>query len=121
MVQSANKFLATLDSSQRREVVYDFKDEVQRAKWSNLPTGFVPRNGVSLKTMNAAQKAAALALLKTVLSPMGYKKVSEIRMADDDFKANGSKRGGRGGGPNGPPGGGRPPSNGGEMCGSDLY
>jgi hypothetical protein len=103
---------------------------------------------LSLKSMTTVQRDAALALLKTVLSPMGYEKVSEIRMADDDFKTNGSKRGpgggGRppgsggppppgfggpppgdqgpppgGGGPRGP--GGRPPFDSNNMFGSDLY
>lgn len=81
-------------------------------------------------------------LLATVLSPMGVEKVNEIRQADDDFKANGSKRGPGGGRrPQGPPpdgqggpGGPSPQfggrglggpggrgSNGGDLFGSDLY
>jgi hypothetical protein len=89
--------------------------------------------------MNAPEREAAMTLLSTVLSPMGLEKVNEIRQADDDFKANGSKRGpgGPGGGPppgpppdgrNGPPpqapGGGqgrRPPVSADGMFGSDLY
>lgn len=136
VVQSANKFLDTLNEAQRSKVVYDFNDNAQRARWSNFPTGFVPRGGMSLKQMSPAQKAAALDLMKTVLSENGYEKVSEIRMADDDFKANGSKRGPRGGGPppsgsrpsnasGGPPPGsgpGGPPNfNSDNMFGSDLY
>jgi Protein of unknown function (DUF3500) len=137
VVQSANAFLATLSDAQRAKVMYDFGDNAQRARWSNFPTGFVPRGGISLKQMSAAQKAAALDLMKTVLSSRGYEKVSQIRMADDDFKTNGSKRGPRGGGPppgSGPPpnGQGGPPRNGGpgggppnfdsdNMFGSDLY
>jgi hypothetical protein len=132
-----------LSEAQRQKVEYAFDDSQQRARWSNFPTGFVPRGGISLKQMNAAQQAAALQLLKTVLSPMGYEKVNKIRMADDDFKANGSKRGPRRGPPagNGPPpagaqgtppfGSGGPPTPGGrggpppfaagDMFGSDLY
>jgi Protein of unknown function (DUF3500) len=139
VVQSATRFLATLTEAQRSKVIYDFNDDAQRARWSNFPTGFVPRGGMSLKQMSAAQKAAALDLLKTVLSSSGDKKVSEIRMADDDFKANGSKRGPRrGGGPppnakggrpsrgaGGPPPGagpgGPPPFSSDDMFGSDLY
>ena len=105
VVRAADKFLATLSDAQRQKVEYTYDDAQQRARWSNLPTGFVPRGGISLKSMTAAQRNAALALLKTVLSPMGYEKVSEIRMADDDFKVNGAKRG--------PGGGGRPPGPGG--------
>jgi hypothetical protein len=147
VVQAADKFLATLNDEQRQKVEYPFGDAQQRARWSNFPTGFVPRGGISLKQMSPTQQAAALELLKTVLSPMGYEKVSQIRMADDDFKANGSKRGPRGGGPpprngtppagaQGPPPsgsggpsrpggpgapGGPPPFAAGDMFGSDLY
>jgi Protein of unknown function (DUF3500) len=140
VVQSANKFLSTLSDTQRSKVIYDFNDNVQRARWSNFPTGFVPRGGMSLKQMSATQKAAALDLMKVVLSSRGYEKVSQIRMADDDLKANGSKRGPRGGGgpppngnggpppsgqvgspPNGRPGGGPPPFDSDNMFGSDLY
>lgn len=143
VVQAADRFLSTLTEAQRQKVQYPFDDAQQRARWSNFPTGFVPRGGISLKQMSAAQQAAALELIKTVLSPMGYEKVSQIRIADDDFKANGSKRGPRGGGlPHGngappagnqspPPGGpspgaqrgpgGPPPFASGDMFGSDLY
>jgi hypothetical protein len=146
VVRAAGKFLATLSDEQRQKVEYSFGDAQQRARWSNFPTGFVPRGGISLKQMSSAQQAAALELLKTVLSPMGYEKVSQIRMADDDFKANGSKRGPRGGppprngilpagaqgsppsgsaGPSRPGGpgglGGPPPFAAGDMFGSDLY
>jgi Protein of unknown function (DUF3500) len=145
VVQSANKFLSTLSDAQRSTAVYAFDDNTQRARWSNFPTGFVPRGGMSLKQMSAEQKAAALDLMKIVLSSRGYEKVSQIRMADDDFKTNGSKRGPRGGGPprgggsgsNGnagpPPNGqfGSPPNSGprdrppqldnDNMFGSDLY
>jgi hypothetical protein len=90
--------------------------------------------------MSPTQRDAAMKLLATVLSPMGFEKVKQIREADD---ANGSKSGpgGRGGRPpagpppegqNGPPsqlggpdGPGRPrgpqPFADDDMFGSDLY
>lgn len=105
VVQAANKFLGTLSAEQRQKVIYAFDDQEQRRRWSNFPTGFVPRGGISLKDMNATQQAATMDLLATVLSPMGLEKVNQIRLADDDFKANGSKRGPRGGGPGGGNGG----------------
>jgi hypothetical protein len=142
IVHAANDFLATLSAEQKQRVMYAFDDAKQRARWSNFPTGFVPRSGISLKQMTVPQQQAAMKLMGTVLSPMGLEKVNEIRQADDDFKANGSKRGPGGGGPrpqgpppggaggpppqfgrNGPGGpggpGGRPP--GGDMFGADLY
>lgn len=112
VVQAADKFLATLSETQRSKVMYDFNDTAQSARWSNFPTGFVPRGGISLKQMNADQRTAALDLMKTVLSADGYRKINEIRMADDDFKVNGSKRGPRGGGS--PPGSGPPSGAGGQ-------
>lgn len=139
VVRAADSFLSTLSSEQRQKVMYASDDAAQRARWSNFPTGVVPRGGISLKQMSAPQQEAAMKLLGTVLSPMGLEKVNEIRQADDDFKANGSRRGpgggqrppgpppgGQGGpppqfggrGPGGP--GGRPPG-GGDMFGSDLY
>jgi hypothetical protein len=138
VVRAADKFLATLSDEQRKKVSYSYEDAQQRTRWSNFPTGFVPRGGISLKEMSPAERVAAMELLKTVLSPMGFEKVHLIQMADDDFKANGSKRGPHGSGPPGgfggppmgggpPPGGpgGRPPGghppNGGAMFGSDLY
>jgi Protein of unknown function (DUF3500) len=137
VVLAANKFLATLSDEQRRKVVYAYDDEQQRSRWSNLPTGVVPRGGISLKNMSSDQQAAAMNLMATVLSPMGYEKVNQIRLADDDFKANGSKRGLRGGGPPmgsgapppaGPPEsggggapGGRAPFRRGDLFGKDLY
>jgi Protein of unknown function (DUF3500) len=140
VVSAANKFLATLTPDQRQHVLYDFNDATQRARWSNFPTGMVPRGGINLRQMTEPQRAAAMDLLKTVLSPMGYEKVNQIRMADDDFKANGSRRGpprggpppgsggpppGSGGPPPGsggpPPGPGRPPFSSGDLFGSDLY
>lgn len=45
----------------------------------------VLRGGINLKQMTAQQRAAAMELLATVLSPMGLEKVNEIRMADDDY------------------------------------
>jgi uncharacterized protein DUF3500 len=141
VVPAANDFLATLTAEQKQKVMYAFDDATQRARWSNFPTGVVARGGISLKQMSAEQQEAAMKLMGTVLSPMGLEKVNEIRQADDDFKANGSKRGPGGGGPRpqGPPPGvgqggpppqfggrgsggpgGRPPS-GGNLFGSDLY
>ena len=80
-----------------------FTDNEQHARWSNFPTGVVPRGGISFKQMTEPQRDAAMKLLAVVLSPMGLEKVNQIRQADDDFKTNGSKRGRGGRGPGGPP------------------
>ena len=45
VVAAAEKFLATLDDGQRARVVFDFKDQEQRKRWSNLPSGIFQRAG----------------------------------------------------------------------------
>jgi Protein of unknown function (DUF3500) len=104
IVSAAENFLSTLDADQRSHVLYAFDDNEQRQRWSNFPTGMVPRGGISFKQMTDSQRDAAMKLLAVVLSPMGLEKVNEIRQADDDFKANGSKRGRGGPGGRGPGG-----------------
>ena len=46
IVAATRKFLATLDDAQRGKVVFDFKDEAQRKRWSNLPTAIFKRQGL---------------------------------------------------------------------------
>ena len=120
IVNAANAFLSTLDEKQRQSVVFAFDDEQQRKRWSNLPTGMVPRGGIDLKDMTAAQRSAAMALVSSALSQRGFEKVQQIMDGDEMLKGtegNGRRGGGPppGRGPNGPPagngdgrGGGRP-------------
>jgi hypothetical protein len=131
IVKAANEFLSTLDQKQRQSVLFAFDDEQQRKRWSNLPTGAVPRAGMSLKDMTPAQRSAAMALLSSTLSPRGFEKVQQIMEGDEVNKTsegNGPPGGrGRGGPPPGNgdgPGGNRPPFGRGgndQMFGRDLY
>jgi len=137
IVRAANTFLSTLTEKQRQTVLFAFDDEQQRARWSNFPTGFIPRGGISLKEMNPAQRSAAMALVAAALSPKGFEKVQHIMEGDEVLRKTdngpggppGGNRGYRpppGGGPppgNGPPpgGGNRPPMGDGQMFGKDLY
>jgi hypothetical protein len=134
IVQAANSFLATLNAKQRESVLYGFDNEQQRARWSNLPTGFVRRGGISLKEMTPVQRSAAMNLLAVTLSKRGYEKVQQIMEGDEVNKKTDTgppgpgNRGnrpppGNGGPPDGAP---RPPRGGpgglsGDMFGKDLY
>lgn len=89
IVNAANTFLSTLDQKQRQSVLFAFDDEKQRARWSNLPTTMVPRAGLSLKELNAAQRSAALALVSSALSSKGFEKVQQIMEADEVLKTSG--------------------------------
>jgi hypothetical protein len=86
IVSAANTFLSTLDQKQRQSVLFAFDDEKQRARWSNLPTSFVPRAGVNLKEKSAAQRSAALALVSSALSRRGFEKVEQIMEGDEVLK-----------------------------------
>jgi hypothetical protein len=142
IVSAANSFLGTLDEKQRQSVLYAFDDQDQRKRWSNLPVAMVPRGGISMGEMNAAQRAAAVALLASTLSPRGFEKVQQIMEGDEVNKTMDQGPGGNRGGPGrrrggGPPGnGGPPPGNvgppfgpggrsggagNGPMFGKDLY
>jgi Protein of unknown function (DUF3500) len=143
IVGAANSFLGTLDPKQRQSVMYAFDDQEQRKRWSNFPIAMVPRGGINVGEMNATQRAAAMALLASALSPRGFEKVQQIMEGDEVNKTTdqgpGGNRGGRGrrgGGPPGPANGGPPPGNpgpapgrgargpgagGGAMFGKDLY
>ncbi len=143
IVSTANQLLSTLDEKQRQDVLFAFDDEKQRARWSNFPIAMVPRGGISLKEMNADQRAATMALLASVLSARGLEKVQQIMEGDEVNKTtdpgprgagNGGPRGpgfprGNGGPPpsmgsGGPPSGSagrRPPFGNGPLFGRDLY
>jgi Protein of unknown function (DUF3500) len=86
IVKAANTFLSTLDEKQQKSVLYSFTDETQRANWSNFPTSFVKRGGMSLQNMNAAQRSAAMALVSAALSPKGFEKVEQIMEGDQVLK-----------------------------------
>ncbi len=88
IVTAANTFLSALDAGQRQAVQYAFDDERQRVKWSNFPTGMTPRGGINLKSMTAAQRTAAMAVVAAALSPKGYEKVLQIMEADETLKGN---------------------------------
>jgi len=131
MVTAANKFLSSLDDNQRQTVLFAYDDQQQRQRWSNLPVSFVRRGGVSLKEMNATQRAAAMALVASALSPRGFEKVEQIMEGDEVNKNTDQGPGNRGPGTGGRPprgNGGPPPSGGGNrppwngpIFGKDLY
>src|SRR5262245_10980251 len=126
IVAAAQKFLASLDEAQRGKVVFDFKDDAQRRRWSNLPIGIFRREGLRMGDLTQPQREAAMDLLKAALSSQGYEKVVQIVEADEVLKTSDGGRGGpRGqGGPGGPGGrapGGRGGPGGGTMFGRDQY
>jgi hypothetical protein len=60
-----------------------------QAVWSNYPVSDVPRPGLQLGKLSTAQRAAAMRLLQTLLSPKGYEKVLEIMGSDQALSNQG--------------------------------
>jgi hypothetical protein len=83
---AANAFLATLDDTQKKAVMFDYTDSAQRVLWSNLPGPMVQRKGIKLGEMSEAQKAAVMAVLSTTLSAKGYEIVMDNVNGDEVLK-----------------------------------
>jgi len=86
IVRNANAFLATLEPAQKQRVLFAFEDQKQRVRWSNLPDRMVQRAGLSMGELSAAQRAAAMSLLASALSPRGLEKVQQIVEGDEVLK-----------------------------------
>lgn len=71
---AARAFLATLRPALKAECVQPI-DGDERTTWSYLPG---KRRGVALKEMNASERAAALAMLRSALSVRGYEKTEGV-------------------------------------------
>ena len=93
IVAAAHKLLETLSDDQRRRGVFDFGDDAQRKRWSNLPTGIFRRAGLRMGDLTQPQRDAVLALLAAALSPQGYEKV--LRIIEGDEVLRKGERGGR--------------------------
>jgi hypothetical protein len=91
IASATKKFLATLDEAQRGKVVFDFKDDAQRKRWSNLPTTMVKRAGLRMGDLTNPQRDAAMAVLAAALSPQGYQKVQQIVEGDELLKKGGGQ------------------------------
>jgi hypothetical protein len=82
MVNSANRFLASLTTEQRTRATFAFDDDEERLYTHFIPPETFERNGVIINEMSAAQRAAAHDLLQSGLSQRGYMTVTEIMEAE---------------------------------------
>ena len=118
-VSAAQRLMDALDETQREKLVFDFKNDEQRNRWSNLPQGIFKRSGLRLGDLTQPQRDSVWSVLKAALSKEGYEKIFQIVESDEALK-NESGGGARGGGPGrGGPGGGGP--GGGPGFGRDNY
>ena len=71
----ADSFLGTLDEKQTSVAVLPF-ESAKRVDWHFIPKK--SRKGLVLSDMNAAQRTAALRLVRAALSEAGYEKTNKI-------------------------------------------
>jgi hypothetical protein len=74
---AARAFLASLSPAGREQASFPFAS-AERTRWHWTVPASVPRNGLPLGSMSAAQRRLALALLRSSSSPTGYRKALDI-------------------------------------------
>lgn len=89
IVAAVDAFLATLDDTQRGKVSFAWDDAAQRKRWSNLPVNMAERRGLRLGDLKPKQRDAAMQVLATALSRMGYEKVVGIVESDEVLRKEG--------------------------------
>ncbi|OWK45474.1 DUF3500 domain-containing protein [Fimbriiglobus ruber] len=97
---AAKGFLDALDAKQKEKAAFEFASE-RKPAWSNLPTSFVPRNGVRMGDLSPEQRTKAMAVVAAVLSKEGYQKVVDIVAGDQMLAEGKGGGGGKGGGKDG--------------------
>jgi len=80
VTRAAQHWLQSLDSVQRERAVRRFADATRTA-WHFIPKN--DRKGVQLRDMTDRQQAAALALLRSAVSAVGYEKATSIMQLDE--------------------------------------
>ena len=114
IVAAAQTLLSMLDDAGRSKVQFPFEGP-QKTRWSNLPSPMFERQGLRLGDLSAAQRAAAMNLIRAALSADGYRKVTEIMKGDEVLRTGQAGRAAAGGAG----GGGR--GRGGPAFGEDEY
>jgi hypothetical protein len=84
LYKTANVFLNSLDKDQKVRAQYPF-DSSERYRWHYVPLN--DRKGISINELNAQQKDAAIALMKSALSEKAFKKASQIMALEVVLKA----------------------------------
>jgi hypothetical protein len=82
VVAAANTLLAKLTSAQQATIQLS-ATLANAQQWSNLPTTFIPRNGVKIGDMSSDAAAAAVALVTVAAGSTGTTLFSELRAADE--------------------------------------
>ena len=82
MAKAANEFVSSLTSDQRTKAVYPLSSE-EWTRWNFIPASMFPRNGISFKELNQAQRQRAHDLMKASLSQAGYLTASSVMQLEN--------------------------------------
>jgi hypothetical protein len=82
MASAANDFLASLTAEQRAKAVHPVPSP-EWTRWNFIPASMFPRNGISFKEMNQAQRQRAHDLMKTGLSQNGYLTTASVMQLEN--------------------------------------
>ena len=90
---AAQEFVSKLDDADRKVALYPV-DSPKLVGWHFIPKD--ERKGLEMNAMSETQRVAAHALLKSVLSQVGYSKATQIMQLESLLKELQDKNGGRG-------------------------
>ena len=91
VVAAAEVLLATLNDTEKSAAMFNFNDEEQRLRWSNLPTGIFNRKGLRMGNLKPEQFEAVMAVLKTTLSEKGYQQIVDNVAAEETLNSGGQR------------------------------
>jgi Protein of unknown function (DUF3500) len=82
MAKAANDFVSSLTPEQRAKAVYPIASE-EWTRWNFIPASMFPRNGISFKQLNQAQRQRAHDLMKAGLSQAGYQTAASVMQLEN--------------------------------------
>lgn len=92
VVAAADALLKSLTEAQRTAFLFRFRDEEQRVRWSNLPTGIFGRKGLRMGDLRPEQPDAVIAVLRNTLSDAGYQQVVANMEGEERLNGDGRRR-----------------------------
>ena len=95
VVQNAKAFLDTLSDVDVAQVLFQFDDDKQRVRWSNLPVTMVKRSGLRWGDLSKKQRGALHKVFKTALSKEGFQQIVDNMDGDEVLRRKGSDMFGR--------------------------
>lgn len=92
IADAGRRLMESLDEAQRKKLLFQFDDQQQRERWSNLPTGMFDRSGLRWGDLSESQKSAVHQLLKAIFSQRGFQQVVDNMHADEVLRRSSGRR-----------------------------